>query len=357
MTRQVTEVMLGKMREVIGQMDLKELMRDRESFNHKVFEGSRDDLANLGLELRTFNVQDFSDSQGIIRSMGADQAAEIKKEAELAQIRAEQEVAERQNQLDLKKAELKKTADKAAAEADMVKQTVTAEKQRELYVAQQEAQIAAETKKVELAERQVAVKERELDATVRKQAEADRYAAEQKADAELYTRTKNAEAAKVEAQNKSDADLYSAQKTAEGVSAKAKAEAEATRLKGEADGAAEKAHGEGVAAGIKAQTEAYNGMENAYLLANRYIDVMPDLLANRYIDVMPEVAEAVAKPLTAVDSIKMYGDGNATKLVRDTTGMVDQVTSGLKDATGIDLTELLSSFHQPFQPREDGDQS
>lgn len=343
MTRQVTEVMLGKMREVIGQMDLKELMRDRESFNHKVFEGSRDDLANLGLELRTFNVQDFSDSQGIIRSMGADQAAEIKKEAELAQIRAEQEVAERQNQLDLKKAELKKTADKAAAEADMVKQTVTAEKQRELYVAQQEAQIAAETKKVELAERQVAVKERELDATVRKQAEADRYAAEQKADAELYTRTKNAEAAKVEAQNKSDADLYSAQKTAEAVSAKAKAEAEATRLKGEADGAAEKAHGEGVAAGIKAQTEAYNGMENAYLLANRYIDVMP------------EVAEAVAKPLTAVDSIKMYGDGNATKLVRDTTGMVDQVTSGLKDATGIDLTELLSSFHQPFQPREDNE--
>lgn len=189
------------------------------------------------------------------------------------------------------------------------------------------------------------LKQRELDATVRKQAEADRYAAEQKADAELYTRTKNAEAAKVEAQNKSDADLYSAQKTAEGVSAKAKAEAEATRLKGEADGAAEKAHGEGVAAGIKAQTEAYNGMENAYLLANRYIDVMP------------EVAEAVAKPLASVDSIKMYGDGNATKLVRDTTGMVDQVTSGLKDATGIDLTELLSSFHHPFQPRDDSSQS
>lgn len=62
MTRQVTEVMLGKMREVIGQMDLKELMRDRESFNAKVFDGSKDDLANLGLELRTFNVQDFSDS-------------------------------------------------------------------------------------------------------------------------------------------------------------------------------------------------------------------------------------------------------------------------------------------------------
>lgn len=281
MTRQVTEVMLGKMREVIGQMDLKELMRDRESFNAKVFDGSKDDLANLGLELRTFNVQDFSDSQGIIRSMGADQAAEIKKEA-----------------------------DKAKAEADMVKATVTAEKQRELYIAQQEAEIAAETKKVELAERQADVRERELNATVKKQAEA----------------------ARIERQNQSDAELYSAQKDAEGIQARAKAEAEATRLKGESEGAAEKAHGEGVAAGIKAQAEAYNGMDNPYLLANRYIDIMP------------KVAEQVAKPLTAVDSIKMYGSGNAQKLVKETTSIVDQVASGLKDSTGIDLPSLLNGL-------------
>lgn len=332
MTRQVTEVMLGKMREVIGQMDLKELMRDRESFNAKVFDGSKDDLANLGLELRTFNVQDFSDSQGIIRSMGADQAAEIKKEAELAQIQADQEVAERQNQLDLKKAELKKLADKAAAEADMVKATVTAEKQRELYIAQQEAEIAAETKKVELAERQADVRERELNATVKKQAEADRYAAEQAAEADLYKRTKQAEAARIECQNQSDAELYSAQKDAEGIKAKATAEAEATRLKGEADGASEKSRGEGIAAGVKAQAEAYNGMENPYLLANRYIDIMP------------KVAEEVAKPLTAVDSIKMYGSGNAQKLVKETTAIVDQVASGLKDSTGVDLPSLLSGL-------------
>lgn len=222
-----------------------------------VFGGSKDDLANLGLELRTFNVQDFSDSQGIIRSMGADQAAEIKKEAELAQIKAAEEVAIRQNQLDLKQADLKKQADKAKAEADMVKATVTAEKQRELYIAQQEA---------------------------------------------------------------------------EGIQARAKAEAEATRLKGESEGVAEKAHGEGVAAGIKAQAEAYNGMDNPYLLANRYIDIMP------------KVAEQVAKPLTAVDSIKMYGSGNAQKLVKETTSIVDQVASGLKDSTGIDLPSLLNGL-------------
>lgn len=127
-------------------------------------------------------------------------------------------------------------------------------------------------------------------------------------------------------------ELYSAQKDAEGIQARAKAEAEATRLKGESEGAAEKAHGEGVAAGIKAQAEAYNGMDNPYLLANRYIDIMP------------KVAEQVAKPLTAVDSIKMYGSGNAQKLVKETTSIVDQVASGLKDSTGIDLPSLLNGL-------------
>ena len=127
-------------------------------------------------------------------------------------------------------------------------------------------------------------------------------------------------------------DVGSDRQDAEGIKAKATAEAEATRLKGESEGAAEKAHGEGVAEGIKAQAEAYNGMDNPYLLANRYIDIMP------------KVAEQVAKPLTAVDSIKMYGSGNAQKLVRETTSIVDQVASGLKDSTGIDLPSLLNGL-------------
>lgn len=66
--------------------------------------------------------------------------------------------------------------------------------------------------------------------------------------------------------------------------------------------------------------------------------------ADRYIDIMPKVAEQVAKPLTAVDSIKMYGSGNAQKLVKETTSIVDQVASGLKDSTGIDLPSLLNGL-------------
>lgn len=62
------------------------------------------------------------------------------------------------------------------------------------------------------------------------------------------------------------------------------------------------------------------------------------------VGIMAKVAEQVAKPLTAVDSIKMYGSGNAQKLVKETTSIVDQVASGLKDSTGIDLPSLLNGL-------------
>lgn len=62
------------------------------------------------------------------------------------------------------------------------------------------------------------------------------------------------------------------------------------------------------------------------------------------VDMLALGAVQVAKPLTAVDSIKMYGSGNAQKLVKETTAIVDQVASGLKDSTGVDLPSLLSGL-------------
>lgn len=168
MERDVSEVLLGKMREVIGQMEIVSLMRNRDEFNAKVFEGAKEDMHALGLELTTFNVQDFTDHEDVIKNMGADQSNEIRKAAQFSRIAADQEVAVRQNELDLKEAELKKTADRAKAEAEMVYQTTIAERTRELNIAEQEAEIAAEEKRIELKEKEVSVKEKELEATVKR---------------------------------------------------------------------------------------------------------------------------------------------------------------------------------------------
>lgn len=321
MMQDVSEVLLGKMREVIGEMTLVDIMRDRAKFNAKVAEGAKDDMAALGLELTTFNVQDFQDYEDVIKNMGADQSNEIRMQAQFARIEADQQVAMRQNELDLKEAELKKQADQAKAEADLVFETVTAERTRELRIAEQEAAIANEAKKIELAEKAVAVRERELEAEIKKRSEADRYAAEQKAAAERFIQEQAAEA-----------DLFRAMKDAEAVERAAVADAKRIEAVGKAEGAAEKLKGEGIAAATTAQVAAYNAMQNGNLLADRYIEIMPSL------------AEAVARPLSAVDSITMYGEGNAAALVGDASRTLSQLNSSLSDVLGVDLKDVVGGL-------------
>lgn len=257
----------------------------------------------------TFNVQDFSDQQGVIEDMGAEMASQITRDAQLARIASEEQVAMRQNQLDLKQAELKTKADEAKAAADMVYETTKAQKTKDLNIAEQDAEIAAEDRKIELAQKKAEVRERELDAEVRKKAEADRFAAQERAEAELFEERKRAEAIEV----------------------KAAAEAKSIEMKGRAEGTALAETGKGEAEAIKAQGEAYNAMNNTFILTQQYIAILP------------EIARAVTEPLTKVDKITMYGEGNASKLVGDTTNTMSQLNEAFEKALGIDLSGLINS--------------
>lgn len=93
MEKDVTQVLLGKLREVIGRTELKALMENRDTFAATVAESARVDMERLGLQLTTFNIQDFTDRQNVIANMGAEMAAEISRNAKLASINAEQDVA------------------------------------------------------------------------------------------------------------------------------------------------------------------------------------------------------------------------------------------------------------------------
>lgn len=295
-------------------------MENRDTFAATVAESARVDMERLGLQLTTFNIQDFTDRQHVIDNMGAEMAAEIQRNAKLASINAEQDVAVRQNQLDLKRAELQSIADKAQAEADAVKGITTAEQSKTLKVKEQEAEIAAAEKRATLEQRNADIEEQKLNAAVRKKADADRYAAEQKADADLYSTQKRAEA-----------ERYQREQEAQATQTTADADAHAVKVRGEAEGAAAQAKGVGEAEAIRAQGEAYNTMSNTYILAQQYIQVLPDMV------------RAAAEPLGRVDRITMYGVGNGAKLVGDTVDTVSQISEGLSQSLGIDLKALLNS--------------
>ena len=334
----INDLLEGNIREIVGQMKLTDMVSDRKLFSEKVQENAVPDLARYGLQLITFNVQNFSDDNDVITNLGIDNVAQISKNAAIAKSNAEREIevakaenakqsneakvkaaeemAVRNNDLAIKKAQLKQEADTRQAQADAAA-GIEAENHRKLRdVAATDANIAKAEREADLKQKQIQLKEYELDALVRKQADADKYAAEQKAAADLIKRQRDAEARAYEIEQEARA-------------MKAKAEAEKYAAEQKAAGIA--AVGEAEAAAIEKKAEAQKKMGEASIM-EMYFDALPKIVAN------------ASAPLTNVDKITMYGEGNSAKLAGDVMKTADQITKAVSEATGIDLAQLLNSF-------------
>lgn len=332
------EILEGNMREIIGQMKLTELVQNRDKFADEVRTTAMQDMEKMGLEIINITIQNFTDNNGVIQDLGVDNIEQIRKDASIAKaetqrdvevktseakevanqerIKAELLIAEQNTELDLKKAALKRKAETEQATADAAYSIRQQEEQLKINVAAQNAKIASKEKEIDLKEREVAIQERTLDAMVKKQAEADKFAAQQKADAELYTRTKDAEAELAEEENRAKAIRIVAQ---------AEMEAALDKAKGiEAVGIAE-------AAAIEKKALAMKKMEQAAILG---------LVLDS--NVLPNIVEAAAKPLAQTDKIVMYGEGNAAKLSSNIMKTGTNILEGVKETMGIDLASLLS---------------
>ena len=127
------EVLEGNMREIVGKMTLQEMVNDRQKFAELGKNNSEPDLASMGLDIISFNVQNFTDNESVIMNLGIDNIEQIRKSAQIARaeaerdiamaqaaanskaneakVKAEQEIAERENELIIKQSELKKLSD------------------------------------------------------------------------------------------------------------------------------------------------------------------------------------------------------------------------------------------------------
>ena len=245
MARVAREVLEGNMREIVGRMRLEEMVSDRQKFAELVKENAMPDLAAMGLNIVSFNVQNFTDANGVIDDLGIDNISQIKKKAAIAKaeadrqandarVAAEREIAIKNNDLSIQKAELKKVADVKQATADAAYEIEKENQRKTIEVTSADANIAKQEREVLLKSKEAEVKEKALEAEVKKQAEAEKFAVQQKADAELYTRQKEAEVKKFEIQQeaeaqraKADADRYSREREAQGIQLVGEAEAEA----------------------------------------------------------------------------------------------------------------------------------
>ena len=393
------EVLEGNMREIVGQMKLEEMVSDRQKFAEMVKQNASPDLAGMGLDIVSFNVQNFIDDNQVIENLGVDNIVKISKDAavsranaekeiaiaqaqaakesndakvkseleianarakaakekaiveaqaaqesEAAQIDANTQIALKQNELDIKRAELQKEVDTKQAIADAAKEIQAEEQRKLLEIKTADANLARQEKQIELQEREVAIKEKTLEATIKKQAEAEKYAAQQKADAELYATQKASEAELFERQKKAEAEKFEAEQEAdakkalaEAVKAQGIAEADAARAKGEAEAAAIKAKAEAEAEGLMKKAEAMAAYGDA---AKQDMQLQA---LKVYFEQLPAIAEAAGKAYTNVDKIYMYG-GETSQLAGDIMKNVTQVSEGLSESLGIDLSSVLAGF-------------
>ena len=364
--QKINDLLEGNIREIVGQMKLTEMVGDRKAFSEKVQENAVPDLARFGLELVSFNVQNFSDDNDVITNLGIDNVEQIRKDAAIAKsnaqreiavaeaenakasndarVKAEEEIAKRNNGLAIQKAQLKQEADTKQAQANAAME-IESENQRKLRdVAAADADIARQEKEIDLKEREVAIKERALEAEVKKTAEAKKYAAQQEADAKLYATQKQSEADLYERQKTAEAERFEAEQRAEAQ----RATAEAVRVRGEAEAVATKARGEAEAAAIQAKAEAEaEGLMKKAEAMKQYgeaakMDMQMEAL-KLYFQQLPAIAQATGQAYTNVDKIVMFGD-DTSKLSGNIIKNVAQVSEGLSESLGIDVKTLLTGF-------------
>ena len=249
------------------------------------------------------------------------QADQISNDARVA---ADTEIAQRNNQLAIKKAELKKESDIKRAEADAAYEIQNQEQQRSIQTATVNAMIAKAEREAELKQKEVSVREQELAAQIEKKADADKYAAEKAAEANLIRRQKEAEAAKYQAEQEAAGIKAKYEAEAAGIAAKGKAEAEAARLKGLAEAEA-----------MEKKAEAYKKYNGA-------------AMAEMMIRIMPQMAAEIAKPLSSIDKINIYegSEGNGSGAARVSANMpviMKQVFDTMSEATGVDFAEIMKA--------------
>ena len=327
--QEVQDTFEGNLRESVGAVCLKELNVDRDAFSDQVLAKATKDLSTLGLKVLSCNIQNISDENGLIKALGADNTWKIRQDAAITKANAEKAIAiaeanaaqeandvrvlsetaiaEKNNSLEIRKAELQKSADTKKAEADAAYEIQKQEQQATIYQKTINAEIEKTQREQVLSQEKIKIKENELTAEVNKQADAHKYEVEKKAEAERYEAEQKAQA---------EAAKYTKLQEAEGI-----------RAVGEANASAAQAMFIAEAEGLEKKADAYERFGQAAIL-------------DMVVKILPQVAAEVAKPISSIDSVNIY-DGGVDRVSGNVPVVLKQTFDTIESATGVNLTDIV----------------
>jgi len=335
-------VMEGHLRGIIGQLTVEQIVKEPEMVAERMRSTCADDMNKMGLEVVSFTIKEVRDKNDYIVNMGRPDVARIKRDADVAAAEADRDTAIKRANAQRESAIAKAQADQERVLAETLSQAKQAEAQRDLdikkanyveLVKKQEAQadkayeiqtnvmqqqVVAEAVRVQQIEREQQIKvqeaeivrrEKELIATVLKQAEVERQRISVLAEAEKSRLSIEAEGA-----------------------------ASATRMRGEAEADIIFKKGDAEARAMNVKAEAFQEYNQAAVI-------------DKLLTSLPEIMQAIATPLNKVDKITIVSTGNGSssgmhKLTGDMTEIAAQVPALFEALSGTPMADLMSKVRK-----------
>ena len=330
----------GHLRAILGTMSVEEIYKDRDAFAARVQDVAAGDLSNMGLSIVSFTIKDIRDEEGYLDALGRKRTAEVKRDAQIgeaeasrdatiasasarqegetAKYQAETKIADAEKEYQVQKAEYDMQTNRKQAEAELaytLQQNIT---NQEVRAEEVQIEVVEKQKRIQVQEQEILRREKELDATVKKPAEAEKHRVQTLAEAKRFETLTEAE----------------------GMAA-------AARSIGEGEAAAAKATGFANAEVIRKQglSEA-EAMEKKALAWQKYNQAA---IIQQLVEALPKIAAAIAEPLTKTERIVIIGGGGndgagASKLTQDVANIIAQLPPTIEALTGVDLVETLKNL-------------
>jgi flotillin len=338
----------GHLRAILGTMTVEEIYQNRDAFASKVQEVAAGDMANMGLTIVSFTIRDIRDTVGYLDALGKPRIAQVKRDAIIANAEADRDSQIRSAQAKQAGQEAQFAADSKIAEAQrdyqsnvaMYQAAVNQKKAEsdlaydlqkfktgQLVMAEQvQVQIVEKQKNIELQQQEILRKQRELEATVQKPADAERYKVETLANARKFQ-------LETEAAGAASATKATGFASADVVKATGLAEADANKARGLAEASVIEAQGKATAEAMRVKAESFKQYNEAAVI-------------EMLVRVMPEIAGKISEPLSKMEKMVIINSGNgpgggASKLTSDVTTIISQLPPVLESLTGIKFETLM----------------
>ena len=338
----------GHLRAILGTMTVEEIYQNRDAFASKVQEVAAGDMANMGLTIVSFTIRDIRDTQGYLDALGKPRIAQVKRDAIIAQAEADRDSQIRSAQAKQAGQEAQFAADTKIAEAQRDYQSNVAQYQATVNLQKAQAdlaydlqkfktgqlvkaeevqvQIVEKQKQIELQQQEILRRSRELEATVQKPADAERYRVETLANAKKFQ-------LETEAAGAASATKATGFAGADVVKATGIAEADANKARGLAEAAVIEAQGLATGEAMRVKAESFKLYNEAAVI-------------EMIVRVLPEVAGKISEPLSKTEKIVIINSGNgpgggASKLTGDITTIISQLPPVLESLTGVKFEKLL----------------